>query len=263
MGTTANILSLKNKYIWVFGGAGYLGQAVIELLVSAGARVLCIDLEGKASLYIEENWKGDQVKAAVLDVHDCSAVKDFITHYVQLSGVPDGLVNLTHASTAKSLKELTAEDFDQVNHGALTASFLLYREMAGLMAAAGNGGSIVAFSSMYGSLSPNPDLYLPPMNKNPVEYGVTKAGIIQMIRYFAVHYGCSNIRFNCISPGPFPNPSIQERDPEFIKRLSKKSPMGRVGKSHEIAGATAFLLSDAASYITGQNLHVDGGWNCW
>jgi NAD(P)-dependent dehydrogenase (short-subunit alcohol dehydrogenase family) len=262
METTANILTLENKYIWVFGGAGYLGQAVIKLLVTAGARVLCIDLEGKASQYIKDSGIGDQVEAAVFNVHDCTALKDFITHQTQLTGVPDGLVNLTYASTAKSLELLTAEDFDQVSHGALTASFLLYREMAGLMAE-NKGGSIVAFSSMYGSLSPNPDLYLPPMNKNPVEYGVTKAGIIQMIRYLAVHYGCSNIRFNCISPGPFPNSAVQESDPEFITRLSKKSPMGRVGKSHEIAGATAFLLSDAASYITGQNIHVDGGWNCW
>ncbi|RYE18193.1 MAG: SDR family oxidoreductase, partial [Sphingobacteriaceae bacterium] len=129
--------------------------------------------------------------------------------------------------------------------------------------AANGGGSMVLFSSMYGSLSPYPDAYESPMTKNPIEYGVTKAGIIQMVRYLAVHYGNDNVRFNCISPGPFPNPSVQQANPDFIERLNKKSPMGRVGKSPEIAGSVAFLLSDAASYITGQNLNVDGGWNCW
>lgn len=176
--------------------------------------------------------------------------------------MPAGLVNLTFASTAKVLDELTQKDFDEVNHGALTASFLLSREVGNLMAERGKG-SVVLFSSMYGTLSPNPDLYEAPMVKNPIEYGVTKAGIIQMVRYLAVHYGKHGVRFNSISPGPFPNPAVQKSHPEFMERLSKKTPLGRIGQSSEIAGPVAFLLSDAASYITGQNLHVDGGWNCW
>ena len=101
------------------------------------------------------------------------------------------------------------------------------------------------------------------MNKNPIEYGVGKAGIIQMTRYLAVHWGKQNVRCNCISPGPFPNPGVQTSHPEFIERLAGKSPMGRIGQPGEIAGAVQFLLSDAASYITGQNLFVDGGWTSW
>jgi NAD(P)-dependent dehydrogenase (short-subunit alcohol dehydrogenase family) len=262
MENQSQILSLSKKRIWVFGGAGYLGQASINLLVAAGASVLCIDLEGKAKQYIKKEQLADKVSGASFNVHDCSLIKEFVAKQVETFGIPDGLVNLTYATTAKTLEELTEDDFDKVNHGALTSSFLLSREVGSLMATQGRG-SVVLFSSMYGSLSPNPDLYIKPMNKNPVEYGVTKAGIIQMVKYFAVHYGKSNVRFNSISPGPFPNQVVQENEPEFMERLSQKSPLGRVGKSPEIAGAVAFLLSDAASYITGQNLHVDGGWNCW
>jgi NAD(P)-dependent dehydrogenase (short-subunit alcohol dehydrogenase family) len=262
METGSTILSLTDKSIWVFGGAGYLGQATINLLVAAGARVLCIDLEDKAAKYIASENLSDKVAAASFNAHDCKVIKYFVSDCTRKYGVPDGLVNLTYASTAKALEELTEQDFDEVNHGALTASFLLSREVGSLMAGQGRG-SVVLFSSMYGSLSPNPDLYEAPMNKNPIEYGVTKAGIIQMVRYLAVHYGKSNVRFNSVSPGPFPNPTVQKSYPEFMERLSKKSPLGRVGQSSEIAGAVAFLLSDAASYITGQNLHVDGGWNCW
>ena len=126
-----------------------------------------------------------------------------------------------------------------------------------------DGGSIVLFSSMYGTVPPDPGVYEQPMNPNPIEYGVGKAGIQQMARYFAVHYGRSSVRCNSISPGPFPNPNIQRDQPDFIDRLSQKVPLGRIGQAPEIAGAVAFLLSDAASYITGQNLAVDGGWTSW
>jgi NAD(P)-dependent dehydrogenase (short-subunit alcohol dehydrogenase family) len=262
MENTGNILSLAGKQIWVFGGAGYLGQATISLLVSAGAKVLCIDMEGKAQQYIDAERLSESVTAATLNVHQTELIPAFVAEQVAKYGVPNGLVNLTYASTAKKLEDLTGDDFDAVSHGSLTSCFLLSREVAALMAENG-GGSMVLFASMYGLSSPYPEVYEAPMTKNPIEYGVTKAGIVQMVRYLAVHYGKSNVRFNAISPGPFPNPAVQQANPEFIDRLNSKSPMGRVGASPEIAGSVAFLLSDASSYITGQNLSVDGGWHCW
>ncbi len=101
------------------------------------------------------------------------------------------------------------------------------------------------------------------MNPNPIEYGVNKAGIRQMARYLAVHYGPMGVRCNSISPGPFPNATIQERDPAFVSRLSSKVPMGRVGNPAEIAGSVAFLLGEDSSFITGIDLPVDGGWTAW
>jgi NAD(P)-dependent dehydrogenase (short-subunit alcohol dehydrogenase family) len=101
------------------------------------------------------------------------------------------------------------------------------------------------------------------MNPNPIEYGVAKAGIQQMARYLAVHWGPRGVRCNSISPGPFPNPQMQRDQPDFIARLEHHVPLGRIGQAPETAGVVAFLLSDAASYITGQNLAVDGGWTAW
>lgn len=253
---------LKDKLVWVVGGAGYLGQAVVTLLNSIGARVLCIDMEDRAADFVSHLKLSNRVAAASFNINDTDFVAPFIKEQVGLCGSPDGLVNLAFGSTAKKLEALSGEDFDKVNHTALTATFVFAREVANYMIAKG-GGSMVLFSSMYGMVSPNDEVYEAPMNKNPLEYGVGKAGIIQMTRYLAVHWAKQYVRVNCISPGPFPNPAVQQSHPDFIARLAKKSPMGRIGVSDEIAGPVAFLLSDASSYITGHNLVVDGGWTSW
>lgn len=260
--TVHKFLTLQDKNIWVFGGAGHLGQATVILLRSAGAKVLCVDLGNRAETFVQSSKLSPDVTPATLDVRDGEAIKQFVAEQIKTHGVPNGLVNLTFASTAKKLEELSEADFDSVNHGGITATFLLSREVGLEMVKAG-GGSLVLFSSMYGMVSPYPEVYRAPMTKNPIEYGVGKAGIIQMTRYLAVSWGKENVRCNCISPGPFPNLIVQRDNPEFVEHLAQKSPMGRIGKPDEIAGAVAFLLSDASSYITGQNLIVDGGWTSW
>jgi len=254
--------SLQARTTWVIGGAGYLCASIVEKLLEQGCHVICADLEDHVDKLADRLGDPDGLIPVTLDAREEIDIHRFAANQAAETGIPDGLVVLTYGASGKQLKELTAEDFDQASQLGITSTFLLARAAGDLMVNAGKG-SIVLFSSMYGLVSPDPRIYEPPMQVNPIEYGVGKAGIIQMTRYLAVHWAGSGLRVNCISPGPFPNENVQKQHPGFIDRLAHKVPLGRIGLPEEIAGPVLFLLSDASSYVTGHNLVVDGGWTVY
>ena len=116
---------------------------------------------------------------------------------------------------------------------------------------------------MYGHVAPDFQIYEGVPQVNPPSYGAAKAGVIQFTKYLGSFLAPHGIRANCLSPGPFPFPGTLDEYPVFRDRLSRKNPLGRVGEPWEIKGAAAFICSDASSYITGQNICVDGGWAIW
>lgn len=253
---------LTNKNIWITGGAGYLGTPIVLALDKIGARTICIDLPGKAeALCAEHNLKNTLPESADLCAVD--GIPDVVDRLTNTYGIPDGFVHLAFASSSgKSLDELGKDDFQRTMEGSLAASFLLSRSVSALMKQHGSG-SVILFASMYGIVPPDPAMYVNAMKPNPIDYGVAKAGTLQMMRYFAVHHGPHGVRFNCITPGAFPNPTVQTANPDFIELQKKKIPMARIGEASEIVGPTLFLLSNASSYITGHSLVVDGGWTTW
>ena len=124
-------------------------------------------------------------------------------------------------------------------------------------------GVIVNISSMYGIVAPDYRLYDGARFTNPPSSGAAKTGVLACTRYLASFLASQGIRANCISPGPFPYESTQRESPEFIARLQEKNPMHRIGQPFELKGAAALLCTDASSYMTGQNISVDGGWTAW
>lgn len=254
--------SLADKKIWVTGGAGYLGSAITIELDQVGAQVLCFDLPGKAEALVREQGLKRTVPLSA-DINDSSCLPAVLEGLMAEHGVPDGVVHLVPASSSgKSLEALSPAEFQRTLDLALTPSFILCRTLAERMKA-GGGGSIILFSSMYGVVAPDKGIYHAPMAANPIDYGVSKAATLQLSRYFAMHYGPAGVRFNCITPGPFPNPAVQRSHPSFIADLSKKTVLHRIGQNREIVGPTLFLLTDSASFVTGHSLVVDGGWTIW
>ncbi len=263
MSAARSLFDLTGQRIWVFGGAGYLGQEVIQSLHAQGGHITCIDLKGRSQAFVSEAGLSDRVTPVDLDLTDDKATSRWIRETSEAEGVADAVVFLTTPSGPNSpVMTLGKEEFDLYNNAGLTSLFLAVREVGARMAKRG-GGSIVLFSSMYGIVSPDPRVYHAPMHPNPLPYGMHKAALLQMTRYLAVFWGAQNVRTNAVVPGPFPNPPQQAAAPDFMERLASKVPLGRIGRQHEIAGAVTYLVSNASTYVTGQKIVVDGGWTAW
>tara|TARA_B100001287_G_C22504240_1_gene445134 strand:- start:376 stop:795 length:420 start_codon:yes stop_codon:yes gene_type:complete len=127
-----------------------------------------------------------------------------------------------------------------------------------------NSGSIVNIASHYGIISPDPRIYSNSSRRNSEIYGATKAGIIQMTKYFSVNALAdgANLRVNAVAPGGIKNP-LKPQNENFQKLYSERCPMGRLAETEEIVGPILFLISDDASYINGHTLVVDGGTTAW
>lgn len=261
----SDLFQLNSRVTWIVGGGGYLARPVCQLLAELGAHLVIADRRIEAAEEAAtalQSLGHTHLEAASVDVGDESSVAQAVEAIQKRYGKLDIAVNMTAYSTGKAMDAMTGDDFLAGVKVTLGGSFLIAKHAAAVMLPR-KAGSIVHFASMYGVVSPDPSIYAPKWSVNPVDYGAGKAAVLQMTRYQAVMWGPSNVRVNAVTPGPFPNPIGQGADPEFLAKLSKKAPLGRVGKSHEIAGAVAYLASDASSYMTGQQLIVDGGWTAW
>lgn len=268
----AERFDLTNRVIWAPGGAGLLGSAVCRALAEHGAVVVISDIRGDdaGALAARLSHEGLRAESLPLDASEESSIVACAAEILRRHGRLDGCVNMTFRYTKTPWDQMTTSEWEYGMRVSLTGAFLLSREASKAMlrtdVAAGGGrrgGSIVHFSSMYGVVSPDPRMYPPNVVPNPIDYGVAKAGVLQLVRYHAVALAPSGIRVNAIVPGPFPYPWSQQKDDELMSRLKSKVPMGRVGDADEIAGAVVFLCSDAASYVTGTQIVVDGGWTAW
>ena len=255
---------LSGRVAWVPGGAGLLGTAVCRALAEHGAHVIVSDIRPEAARENAEKLRdaGLRADSMQVDIGDESSIVSQVEQIVSRHQRIDVLVNMTYQHTKTPADKLTAAEWNEAIGVSLTGAFVATREVGRVMGQQG-GGSIIHFSSMYGLVSPDPRMYPPTQRMNPIDYGVAKAGILQLVRYQAVVLAPLGVRVNAIAPGPFPIPDTHGADDQFMSRLCGKVPLGRVGKPDEITGPVVFLASDAASFVTGTNIVVDGGWTAW
>lgn len=260
--TIAELFNLDGRTALITGASGHLGGAMARALAEAGARVIVGSRDAqKASTIAAElpAVKSGAHGGVAIDYMNEPSIEAGFKDALRVSGRVDILVNNGYERVTADWTNVTGAQFTRQLSNA-TGCFLLARLLREHAVQRGGGGSIIMIGSMYGLVGSYPDAYAGICTASPVAYHALKGGILSMTRHLGVYFAKDGVRVNCLSPGPFPTEKV---DPRMRERLSGKNPMGRMGLPGELKGAVVFLASDASSYMTGQNLIIDGGWTAW
>jgi gluconate 5-dehydrogenase len=259
------LLSLKGKTAVVTGGAGYLGTAISETLAELGANLVLASrdrakCERKCDEILRVTGGSGKAVGLELDVLKKDSAVQFFDEVHRYFKAVDILVNNAWSGNKNTWESITDADWEHDIDMSLNSVFRLTK--AAFPDLKTTRGVILNIASMYGHIGPDYRIYDGKEFANPPSYGAAKAGVIQFTKYLASFLSPHGIRVNALSPGAFPHPPTQKHE-GFMQRLGSKNPMNRIGQPEELKGAVALLCSDAGSYITGQNICVDGGWAIW
>jgi len=240
---------MTNRVVIVTAAADGIGAATARAFASSGDRVVLVDIDRDA-VEATAAQIGDAAVAVVGDVTDEQVVQHVVEGVVAHHGAIDVLVNVVGGSRpGKTAIELTMPEWQQLLALNLTSTFLMARAVLPMMERAG-GGAIVNVSSGAG---------LRGMARNP-GYCAAKAGVAALTRALAIDHGPNGVRVNCVAPGPVLTPLMRRnRTPDEIASMGRLALAGRIAEPSEIAAAIEWLASDAASYVMGQTIEVDGG----
>lgn len=248
---------IKDRVILLTGGAGLYGRGLTADLASTGATVVIAsrDREAGEEVAKEERQAGRDVLAETLDQASEESVMALCDSIRRRFGRLDGLVNNAVARPMQGPLG-PAPTWDESMKINATGLFLMHRYFGEIMCVQ-KSGSIVNIGSIQGMIGPSLNIYDGTgLAVGAPDYFFHKGGMVSLTRYYAGLYGPHGVRVNCLSPGGF----LAGQSEEFVKRYSAQTFLGRMGDKEDLGGAVIFLLSDAARYVTGANLPVDGGY---
>ena len=269
---------LSGKFVLITGGAGLLGIEHARAILSANGNVILWDLDSNqlsdAFTKLLDEYEEKRVFSKVVDVTNESQILDSLKELNDKNIEIDVLVNNVASNPKYSkngsnsefsrLENFRLEDWNKEISIGLTSAFLCSK-IIGTRMALQRKGVILNIASDLSVIAPDQRLYrvnslpidLQPVK--PVTYSVIKAGLVGLTKYLATYWNEQGIRVNSLSPG-----GIYDDQPnDFVERLSKLIPMGRMANREEYQSAVQFLCSDASSYMTGQNIVIDGGRSIW
>lgn len=269
---------LSGKSALITGGAGLLGKEHALALLEVGANVVLWDVDKENLMRVTNELGKDFSKQSVtMSVVDISKEEEVDNAYkkLELQGIAisilinNAAINPKYTSRINGtvfsrVENLTVDDWNyQVSVG-LTGAFICSKYFGSKMAAR-NGGIILNISSDLSVISPDQRIYkVSGIDENsqlvkPITYSVIKSGLVGMTKYLATYWSANGVRVNALSPGGV----YEEQNSDFVKKISDLIPLGRMAKSNEYRSAVQFLCSDASSYMTGQNIVIDGGRSVW
>jgi gluconate 5-dehydrogenase len=270
------LFSLEGRTAVLTGASGFLGRTFALALLANGARVVALGrserLRTEAARWANE-FGEDKISVRQIDMYETAALDDLCDAIAAEEKSIDVLINNAHelgAATGFNVPEGSLENstFDQWQRNLQGGVYWAVQttQRLGARMKEQRSGSIVNIATMYATVAPRPQLYEGTASLNPPGYSASKAALAAFTRYTASFWGRDGVRANCISPGPFSNTedaagqnSVAEDSP-FVQRLKGYTVLNRIGRPIELCGALLFLASDASTYVTGQNIIVDGGW---
>lgn len=270
---TKTRINLEDKVAVVTGATGILGRRFCHGLAEAGASVIVSDLDeqqcSELAAELGARYAGTS-SPCVCDVTDRASLEALRDHVLDQYGRVDVLHN-NAASKGQDLGEFfrSFEDYRLETWREIMAvncdgMFLTAQVIGSEMARQRSGGSIIQTASIYGCYAPDMRIYegseyLGMSINTPAAYAVSKAAVVGLTRYLAAYWGDKNVRVNTLTPG-----GVESGQNDLFKtRYAARVPMGRMAQADEMVGALVYLASDASSYVTGQNLIVDGGLSVW
>ena len=250
---------LKNKKIIVIGGSGLIGSAIVKDLSSEGAKILVLDIKKPKKIILIKNIKFIN--------YDCSS-KTFdqtFNKILENRFKPDVFINCSYpiisTKIRNNFKDIDYSNFKESLEIHLNSYAWLAKTTAEYMRKKKIKGSIIQFSSIYGSVGQDLNIYKGVKNmRENMSYSVIKGGINNLTNQMASYYGRYGIRVNTVSPGAVEGhvkSSGKKQSKKFLKNYSQRVPLKRLAKPSEVASAVTFLSSNLSSYITGTNLFVD------
>ena len=252
-----DFFDLKNKKIIITGSSGQLGSKLVDTFLRFGSIVIGLDKKKRKNFYHDNFFffKSD----ISIPLQNKKVFRIIFSRYKNI----DCLINNAGVAVFSSFQKRTEKELDYVFNVNIKSYFYSIQNFDKYSKKRNILRSIINISSIYSIISPDPKIYSKKNDKKSSEiYGITKSGVNQLTRYFAVHLAKKNIRVNSISPGGIFN----EKNPQnksFVKSYSKKNPMNRMAFADEIVGGAIYLASKSSSYTNGHNLIIDGGMSCW
>lgn len=251
----------------ITGATGHLGKVIAETLVELGANLVLVDRPGSNFEKLERellNIRKTNLISVVCDLEN-EIDRDSLVKKVKADGL--GISCLINNAAfvgdsnikgwATSFELQTTTSWRRAIEVNLTAAFHLCQSFASELQLS-KKGSIINIGSIYGECGPDWSLYEGTSMGNPAAYAVSKGGLLQLTRWLATTMSPS-VRVNAISPGGL----LRNQSELFVQRYVKRTPLGRMANEADFRGAIIYLATDMSSYVTGQNLCVDGGWGVW
>lgn len=242
---------LKDKIIVVTGGSGLIGKAIIHNIINEGGFAINADIKHDTNL---------NLGLVNCDVTKLESIQMAISVIKEKFGKIDGWVNNAYPRTkdwGDKFENIKSSSWSSNIEFQLNSVFMCCQEVLTTFKFQ-KFGSIINIASIYGIVGPDFSLYEGTNMTMPAAYSAIKGGVINFTRYLASYYGSYNVRINCISPGGI----FDNQDSNFVSKYKDKVPLKRMGLPEDISPAVVFLLGSESTYITGQNIIIDGGFTC-